>query len=327
MTSPQIRRRLQQVLGVLWLLDGALQLQPALFGPGFAHQVIVPAAQGQPSVVADSVRWAAHLILTAPAAWNAAFAAAQLAIGALLLSRRTVRVGLAASVGWAAGVWWFGEGAGQVAGGQADLLTGAPGAVLLYLLVAVCVWPPGGRWLPLPVLGVRALWLSVWASGALLRLLPGARGGGALRQVFTAAASGAPPWLAGFDHALAHAVAGTGATVAAGLAVGYLLIGGSAFGPQPLRVAGLAGGVAAATFIWVAGESFGGIASGYATDPNTGPLLVLLAAAVAARGGLEVDRGGHRRRGARDRDVRDAGGGRVARAARPAQRDDGRVVA
>jgi hypothetical protein len=31
--------------------------------------------------------------------------------------------------------------------------------------------------------------------------------------------------------------------------------------------------------IWVAGETFGGIFTGQGTDPNSGPLLVLLAAA------------------------------------------------
>jgi hypothetical protein len=34
-----------------------------------------------------------------------------------------------------------------------------------------------------------------------------------------------------------------------------------------------------AVVIWVVGEGFGGVFSGPATDPNSGPLLVLLAAA------------------------------------------------
>jgi hypothetical protein len=36
---------------------------------------------------------------------------------------------------------------------------------------------------------------------------------------------------------------------------------------------------AAALTIWVVGENFGAIFAGSATDPNSGPLLVLLAAA------------------------------------------------
>ena len=34
-----------------------------------------------------------------------------------------------------------------------------------------------------------------------------------------------------------------------------------------------------ALVIWVFGENFGGLLTGQATDPNTGPLLILLAAA------------------------------------------------
>ena len=41
-----------------------------------------------------------------------------------------------------------------------------------------------------------------------------------------------------------------------------------------LIVAAIAAGV-----IWVAGEQFGAIFTGQATDPNTGPLLILIAAA------------------------------------------------
>ena len=37
--------------------------------------------------------------------------------------------------------------------------------------------------------------------------------------------------------------------------------------------------VITALALWVTGEDFGGILSGSATDPNTGPLLVLIAAA------------------------------------------------
>ena len=43
--------------------------------------------------------------------------------------------------------------------------------------------------------------------------------------------------------------------------------------------------VVLALFIWVAGEDFGGILTGHATDPNNGPLLILLAAACWPRGG------------------------------------------
>jgi hypothetical protein len=67
---------------------------------------------------------------------------------------------------------------------------------------------------------------------------------------------------------------GTAARWAAGLArfAAGLLV------PATVRPAVLIAGLAAA-FIWVAGEHFGSLFSGSTTDPNTGPLLLLIAAA------------------------------------------------
>ncbi len=49
------RRHLQITLGLLWLADGLLQLQPFMFTTGFAHQILAPAAHGQPGWVAGPV--------------------------------------------------------------------------------------------------------------------------------------------------------------------------------------------------------------------------------------------------------------------------------
>jgi hypothetical protein len=45
------------------------------------------------------------------------------------------------------------------------------------------------------------------------------------------------------------------------------------------NVAAMAGGLFAVT-IWITAEGLGGLATGQATDPNSGPLLVLTAAAL-----------------------------------------------
>ena len=83
------RRGLQIALGVVWLLDGALQLQPFMFGSGFASQVLSPAGDGQPGWVAAGVHWAAGLVGSSPAVWDALFAAVQLAIG---IDRKSTRL-------------------------------------------------------------------------------------------------------------------------------------------------------------------------------------------------------------------------------------------
>ena len=114
----QARRGLQIALGIVWLLDAALQFQPFMFGRGFATQIIEPAAAGEPGLVARPLLWSAHLMAAHPVACNAAFAVVQLAIAAGLLLPRTVRPALAVSVAWALGVWWLGEGLGGTLTGE-----------------------------------------------------------------------------------------------------------------------------------------------------------------------------------------------------------------
>jgi hypothetical protein len=84
------------VLGVFWLAEGALQLQPFMFGRGFANQILMPGYMGSPARVTGPALAFTRLVLHAPAAWNAAFAVTQLLLGAALLWRPAV---LAGSVG------------------------------------------------------------------------------------------------------------------------------------------------------------------------------------------------------------------------------------
>jgi hypothetical protein len=131
------RRHLQVALGLLWLLDGALQAQAYMFTRGFATQVIAGAGQGQPGFVSAPIHWASTIIAAHPVVWNVPFAGFQLLLGVGLLVPRTARVTLAASIAWALGVWYLGEGLGGLASGHASLITGAPGSALRG-------YPPGG---------------------------------------------------------------------------------------------------------------------------------------------------------------------------------------
>ena len=64
------------------------------------------------------------------------------------------------------------------------------------------------------------------------------------------------------------------------LAALSLVIG---FGPLLSRRVGifLAVGVLLSVVMWVTGQAFGGILTGSGTDPNTGPMIVVLALASA----------------------------------------------
>ena len=121
------RRALQLGLGVIWLLDAALQYQPYMFSEGFPHQILAPVGPGNPGWVAQPVRWAAHLTANHVVAMNALFATAQLLIALGLFTRATVRLALAGSVLWALGVWWMGEGLGGLLVGPQSPIMGSPG--------------------------------------------------------------------------------------------------------------------------------------------------------------------------------------------------------
>ena len=168
--------------------------------------MLAPAGQDQPVWIAAPTDSFVRLITGHPAPLNAAFVLIQLALGIGFLLPRLVRPAIVGSLAWSAGIWWFSEGLGGLATGHASLVTGAPGAVLLYAVLALAAWPasdhrnPAGRtdtavagWFP-------AAWLILWIGGALLQLLPSQRGAVALHDQM-GSVDGVPGWLA--SHHLA----------------------------------------------------------------------------------------------------------------------------
>jgi hypothetical protein len=279
------RRGVQFGLAAIWLLDASLQAQPFMFGKGLATQIIAPAGVGSPGFVTAPMALAVRIILHAPVWWNALFAGIELIIGLGLLWRRTARIALAGSIVWGLAVWWLGEGLGGMLSGIKSPVTGAPGAALLYVLISLLAWPPRSG--PLPARSVasggllgqdwaRAAWLAVWGGGAYLLLLPSNRAAGALSDQVTDAASGEPHWLTAADRH-ASVLLGTRVTspelilaaVFAVIAVGIFIPAMSA----PVVVLA----VITSAAIWLFGEALGGMFTGQVTDPNTGPLLMLLA--------------------------------------------------
>ena len=281
-------RAIQIGLGLVWLVDGLLQLQPQMFGTHFANHVILPTAQGQPGIVSGVITHLAHLIAIQPVLANAVFAAIQILIGIGLLVRETVRPALVLSFVWALGVWSLGEGFGMLFTGMASPLTGAPGAALLYGAIGLLVWPraagpaasgPAAAEGPLGERGGQALWAVVWCGMGILWLLPANRAGGSISGAISGAVSGEPGWLAHVQLSVAHALGSGGESVAVVCAVLSFVIG---LGPLLSRhpTVFLVAGAALALDYWVFGEAFGQVFTGLATDPNTGPLLVLLALAL-----------------------------------------------
>ena len=253
------RRRLQVVLGLIWLVDACLQFQPYMFTRDFVTRTVKPAAAGTPGWVARPSAEAAHLMLAHIAVDNTLFALTQVFLAAAICHRPLVKVGLAVSFVWAVGIWWLAEGLGGVTTGVSPV-AGAPGAAIFYALLAVLLWPrsapptaalgdlpargrpvaggsAGGRSVaersPLGRLGSWVVWVVLWAVLALLAVQPASRAPGALHDTLTALADGEPRWVAALDGHLAAAVAGRGTPVSIGLAVALAAIALGVLHPPP----------------------------------------------------------------------------------------------
>jgi hypothetical protein len=283
---PDGRRALQLALAGIWLLDAALQFQPFMFTRAFG-QTLAAAAMGNPAVVADPILWDARLVEQNPVLLNAVFATVQLLLAAGIAWRPTVRIALGASIAWSIAVWWLGEGLGGMLAGTASPVNGAPGAVILYALLAVLLWPAEHSGAPAPFIAARAvgartartLWLVLWMILASVVLWPQNRAPQAMAVLILGAGDGEPAWVTAVDRHAAVLVARHGLAALVLLTAALALIGLAVWLPAPATRAVLVLAIVAAVLIWIVGEAFGEILTGQATDPNTGPLLVLLALA------------------------------------------------
>ncbi len=281
------RRVLQLALAAIWVLDGVLQYQSFMFTRAFG-QMLAESARGNPAVIADPITWAARIVEQHPVPANAAFATIQLLIGLGLACRPTIRAALAASVAWSLAVWWFGEGLGGVLSGGASPLNGAPGAVILYALLAVLIWPanaddsgrPGfvaARPVGLPA--AKTLWLILWGSLAYFAVTGANRAPQALHDMIAGMGHGEPGWLGAINRGAANLLGHQGLTASIVLAVLLAAVAAGVFLPLPLCKAAIVLAIAISLLIWLVAQDLGELFTGGATDPNSGPLLVLIALA------------------------------------------------
>jgi hypothetical protein len=282
---PDARRALQLGLAAIWLLDGVLQYQPFMYSKAFA-QLLAGTAAGNPAVIARLITWNANLVGHHLVLVNTIFATVQLLLGLGIAFRPTVRIALSASIAWSIGVWWLGEGLGGVLIGGASPLNGAPGAVVIYGLLAVLLWP-ADRATSAPFIAARAvgaqaakvLWLVFWLSEAYFALIPANRAPQAVSAMIASMEGGEPRWLAAIERSGASLVGNHGLAASVVLAVALVVIAIGVYLPAPFGKATLVLAIVVALAIWVVAQAFGGILAGGATDPNSGPVLVLLALA------------------------------------------------
>ncbi len=302
------KRTLQIALGAFWIFDALMQLQSQMFTKAFVNQMILSNAQGQPAPIAWVITTAGRIVEPDVAVWNLLIVLLQIAIGIGLLRQSTVKTALIAMWIWSFTIWWIGEGLGEIFTGKGYALTGAPGAVLIYAVIGIMVWPtsdskknraikqlhelrttrkynlassPGSSG-PLGTKIVVASWSILWTFFAFAWLLPSNRQPSSIHNALIAAASSQPLWYSHFLDSLARDFATNGTQIAWLAALGCLVI---AFGPLLTRrlVGFFVAGAILELIFWITGQGVGGLLTGMGTDPNTGPLVAFLAIAAIPR--------------------------------------------
>ena len=284
---PDARRALQLVLAAIWLLDGVLQLQAFFFTKAFGSQMIPMTAPGNPAIIARAINWSGSMISHHAVLADSVFALVQVAIGLGIAWRPTLRIALAGSIAWSFGVWWMGEGFGGVFSGAANPVNGAPGAVMIYALLAVLLWPREhaevDRSFPAAMaVGARAakaLWFVLWGSLSYFALAGPNSSAQGLHGLISSMATGEPRWVLWLDRNTASLLAHHGLAVSVVLAVLLGIVAVVAYLPRRLANATLGLGIVLGLAFWIVGENFGALFTNSATDVNSGPLLILLSAA------------------------------------------------
>ena len=140
LNEPRARTYLRMIFGVLWLVDGVLQFQPAM-PLGMASGVVQPMADGTPG-------WLHSLMLDGVGIWNLhpialAVGTAWLQIGIAILlivsNGKVSRYAGGISAGWAGLIWLIGNGAGGIFQSTSSILFGWPGATLFYVIAGVWI--------------------------------------------------------------------------------------------------------------------------------------------------------------------------------------------
>jgi len=292
------RKMLQRVLGALWLLDGLFQLQPQMFTMNMVNSVMKPYLQSQPGLFEPSLQFIVNQTTTHLTAVNLLIAIVQilLGIGFLVVPDRWVKDLAWASIVWALVVWYGGEGMSMLFTGQSSILSGSPGAVLLYPLLGFVViprqqsatssqegaaragddgllsrkilqWVFAGFWIFAALLQLQPYW---WKAGQISQTISGMVGQGGLNTFLV------DPVLQQFSKVVAPIEIPLNIV----LIIVFLAIGGGlavAKGKQlrPFLIAA----IIISVIVWYSGEGFGMIFTGMATDFNSGLLLVVIALA------------------------------------------------
>ena len=265
-------------LGMLWILDGLLQLQSGMFAMDMIGPTMQPVATSEPGWLTALVAWSVHHVTAHLDTVNWIVAVLELGAGVVLLSgrRRAVVAGAALSCVLALVLWLFGESLGQLLSGSATLLDGAPGAMLLMAVGAGLILAPEAWWRARGLSAPTAVVVAVLAMGALCQLQPIFWKPLGLAQPFgNAAMMPQPHWLRALTGDAASLALRASSPFNTALVAVFAALA-AALALRPDHSATLWGALAIFLAWWIVGQDMGMLTSGMATDPNSVPVLALL---------------------------------------------------
>lgn len=279
----------RRILGILWLIDGVLQLQPKMFTANMINTVLVPILSGQPAPIAANLHAVITVIGQHLTLVNLLIAIIQVEIGLFLIVGLWIRATVIFSLVWAIIVWYAGEGMNMLFTGQASVLTGAPGSVLLYVLLGLLIYPRRSaanaasgdkRATLLSPARFRQVLAGFWIFAALLQLQPYWWQQGQIAQTI-----GGLVGQGGFNGFLLDPVLQriSAATTSLEIPLNIVLIEvflalgiGLAVVKQEQLRPWLVVSLVLSFVIWWIAQGFGMIFTGLATDFNSGLLLLLM---------------------------------------------------
>jgi hypothetical protein len=269
-----------------------------MFTMNMVNGIMKPMLQGQPGLFEPSLQFIVTQTTLHLTEVNLLIAIVQilLGLGFLLLPDRWVKELVFASIVWAFIVWYGGEGMSMLLTGQASILTGAPGAVLLYPLLGLAVYPrkksyaaPKGSTRKTGDDGVlsrkylRWVLAAFWCFAALLQLQPNWWQQGQISQAIGAMVGQGGLNSVLVDPVLQHisnATANIEVPLNIALIIVFLAIGIGLFVAKDEQVRPfLIASIVISIVFWYFSEAFGMILTGMATDFNSGLLVVVIALA------------------------------------------------
>ncbi len=282
-SEPRGRTILRTGLGLLWILDGILQLQTAM-PLGLGSQVLEPSKEAAPTWWHGVINGAVELWNQHPIALAQSVVWLQLGLGLLLLcsSGRTSRIAGRLSAIWAL-IIWIVTGFGGLFAHAPSFLFGWPGATVFYVMAGLAVAMTADRFPHVYQAVVTRLLGGILILGAILQALPNngfwsnGQGNALNAMILEMTEVPQPGFLAGLGHIFAGVVraAGPGINImlvvwmmATGVGLWRTTVSGFAWPARSLVIGSLAG--------WVLIQDTG-LFGGLATDPNSLILVALIA--------------------------------------------------